>query len=229
MKSKRSNIFEKSDDYIYDYYEIYDEEFRDILTKMLNGDKTKIILGKIKPSMYQQALNEFMKYGQIMRYPAKYIYEWKDIIVRNTVILDVITMFFGHTSYFDIDTFNDYVLNTDETGESVHDWTEAMEYIEEHGYDDVLEAFLPKFSNGHDLISDYGLEPLGKIVAKLLQTTDVNEILVLINRALDISHQRSDLSELFIEGGQKTLNQISGMDETLSRIIKEEIIKLFNE
>lgn len=229
MNLKSRHIFEGSDDYVYDYYEIYDEEFRDILTKMINGDRTPIRLAKIKPAMYQQALNEFMRYGQIMRYPTKYIDEWKDIIVRNTILLSVITMFFGHISYFDVDTFNDYVLNTDETGESVSDWTEAMEYIKAHGYDDVLEAFLPKFSNGHDLISDYGLEPLEKIVSQLLQTTDPNRILILINQALDISHQRSDLSELFIEGGQASLNKISGMDEGLNRIINEEIIKFINE
>jgi len=229
MSFKSKHITESSDDYIYDYYEIYDEEFRNILTKMINGDRTPIRLSKIKPAMYQQALNEFMKYGQFMRYPTKYVDEWKDIIVRNTILLSVITMLFGHTSYFDFDTFNDMVLNTDETGESVSDWVKAMEYIEEHGYDDVLEAFLPKFSNGSDLISDYGLKPLEKIVSQLLRTTDPNEIIVLINQALDISHQRSDLSELFIEGGQASLNKISGMDENLNRIINEEISRFINE
>jgi len=223
------HISEGTDDYFYDYHEIYNEEWGNILLKMINGDRTPIRLSKIKPSMYQQALNEFMRYGQIMRYPTKYINDWKDIIVRNTILLNVITMFFGHTSYFDEDTFNDIVLNTEETGESVSGWNEAMEYIKEHGYDEVLDAFLPKFSNGHDLISDYGLEPLKKIVSQLLQTQDPNEILVLINKALDISHQRSDLSELFIEGGQASLNKISGMDETLNRIIKEEIIRFINE
>jgi hypothetical protein len=207
----------------YDYYEEYDDVFREILTKMINGDRTKIILKKIKPQMYQQALNEFMRYGKIMRYPVKYIEQWKDIVVRNTVFLDVNTMFYGHTSYFDVDTFNDYVLNTDETGESVSDWQEAWEYMEKKGYDEVLEDFMPKFSNGHDLISDYGLEPLKKVVVSLMQTQDPNQILVLINKALDISHQRSDLSEIFIEGGEASLDRISGTNETLSRIIKEEI------
>lgn len=217
----------KNIDYIYDYYEIYDEKYRDILHKMVNKDTRKIILKKIKPSNYQQALNEFMRYGQIMRYPVKYIEKWKDIIIENFAYLDVLTMFWGHQSYFDVDTFNDIVLNSDETGESVRDWSEAMEYIEEHGYDDILDAFLPKFSNGHDLISDYGLEPLRKIVEQLLQTQDPNKILVLINQALDISHQRSDLAELFIEGGTASLNKISGMDETINRIIKEEILRNF--
>lgn len=203
---------------IYDYYEEYDDVFREILQQMINGDTTPIVLRKIKPQIYQQALNEFVKYGALMRFPVKYIYDWKDIIIRNTIFLDVNTMFYGHTSGFDVDTFNDYVLNTDETGERVNDWSEAWEYMEKMGYDETLESFMPKFSNGHDLISDFGLTPLSKISAQLMETKDPNEILVLINKALDVSHQRSDLSELFIEKGAVALNQISGLNEDITRI-----------
>lgn len=229
MNLKSKNIFE-NEDYIYEYFSLYDEIYRDILMQMVERNKTKIILTRIKPSMYQQALMEFMKYGHIIRYPVKYIIDWKDIVIRNFAYLDVITMFFGHQSNFDIDTFNDIVLNTDETGESVSSWNDAMEYIEEHGYEDILEAFLPKFSNGSDLISDFGLEPLRNIVEQLLQTDDPNKILVLINKALDISHPRSDLSELFIEGGQNSLDKIfgSGLDQNMEKIINEEIIKFLN-
>lgn len=205
----KENDFTDADD----YYEEYDNVFREILDKMINGDTTKIILKKIKPQMYQQALNEFMKYGQIMRYPTKYIHDWKDIVIRNTIFLDVNTMFYGHTSYFDVDTFNDYVFNTDESGESVSGWDEAWKYMEQKGYVEVLDAFMPRFSNGHDLISDFGLEPLQKIVKQLMENQDPNQILVLINKALDISHQRSDLSEIFIEGGEASLDRISGTNE----------------
>jgi len=222
------DILENNEDSFYEYYEIYDDVYSDILNKMVSGDKSKIILNKIKPSMYKQALMEFIKMGEITRYPTKYINNWKNIIVRNTVYLDVITMFWGHTNYFDVDTFNDYVLNSDETGESISSWDEAMDIIEKRGYDEVLDVFLPKFSNGWDLISDFGLEPLQKIIKQLLETENPNQILVLINKALDISHQRSDLSELFIEGGQSSLNQISGLNESINFIIIEEIIKFIN-
>lgn len=211
----------------YEYYERYDNLFTEILMDMVNRSTKKHVLRKINPNMYQKALNDFMKFGEITNYPTKYIEDWKNIIINNYMYLDVITMFYGHTNYFDVDTFNDMVLNTDETGNRVNDWSEAMEYIEENGYDEILDNILPKFSNGHDLISDYGLEPLRKIVHELLTTTDPNEVLVLINRALDISHQRSDLSEIFIEGGEQSLNRISGVDENIMRIIKEEITNYF--
>ena len=217
------------EEYVYEYYEGYDNLFRDILMDMVNKSTKKHVLRKINPNMYQKALNEFIKFGYITHYPTKYIQQWKDIIIENFTYLDVITMFFGHTSSFDEDVFNDMVLNTDETGKSIDDWTEAWEYIEEMGYDDILDNILPRFSNGQDLISDYGLEPLREIISELYQTTDPNEILVLINKALDISHQRSDLSELFIEGGQKSLNMISGLNENIMMIISEEILKFLHE
>jgi hypothetical protein len=201
----------ENDDIYYDYFEIHDDIYRDILSKMVKSDTKKIILKKIKPSMYQQALNEFMKFGEIVRYPSKFIYDWKNIIVRNTAYLDVITEFWGHSNDFDVDTVHDYV-----DAENINDWNDFMDYINEKGYDKILDEFLPKFSNGHDLISDFGLEPLLKIVYKLLETDDVNEIIVLVNKALDISHQRSDLSELFIEGGQSALNKISGLNENFN-------------
>lgn len=208
-----------------DYYYEYDNLFREILQLMVNRSDRPIILRKINPNMYQKALNDFMKFGEITHYPTKYIDAWKNIIVGNFMYLDVITMFFGHTSYFDIDTFNDMVLNSDETGESISNWNEAMEYIENNGYDEVLDKILPKFSNGHDLISDYGLEPLRKIIHEIIKTTNPNELIVLINKALDISHQRSDLSELFIEGGEASLNRISGVNESIIRIVRDEVQK----
>lgn len=213
------------DDIIYEYYQMYDEIFRSILRDMVDRSNKPIRLRKINPSMYQKALNDFMKFGKITNYPTKYIEVWKNIIITNYTYLDVITMFFGHKDYFDVDMFNDEVLRSDETGDKVSDWTEAMEYIEKNGYDQVLDNILPRFSNGQDLISDYGLKPLGEIVVELLQTNDHNKIIVLINKALDISHQRSDLSELFIDGGYESLNRISGLNENLRRIIREQLLK----
>lgn len=214
---------------VHDYYEKYDNLFGEVLQKMINKSNEKIRLRLINPNMYQKALNEFIKFGKLVHYPTKYVELWKDIVIENYIYLDVITMFYGHTSNFDVDMFNDYVLNTDETGKSVSDWGEAWEHIEEMGYDDVLDNIMPTFSNGQDLISNYGLEPLGVIVRELIDTTDPNDVIVLINKALDVSHQRSDLSELFIEGGEKSLNMISGVDENISRIVREEVKDFFND
>lgn len=61
-----------------------------------------------------------------------------------------------------------------------------------------------------DAFSDYGLSPLYKIINEYSSDLDPEEVFVLINRALDVSHRRGDLSSIFIEGGSETLSEISG-------------------
>ena len=64
--------------------------------------------------------------------------------------------------------------------------------------------------DGSDAISDYGLKPLFQILNEYDDnTSSPEETLVLINRALDVSHQRGDLSSIFITGGTPTLSQLS--------------------
>jgi hypothetical protein len=59
-------------------------------------------------------------------------------------------------------------------------------------------------------ISDYGLEPLIKLVRQLHATTSPEEKLVLIDQMLNVVHQRSDIANWFVEGGSRALAQLSG-------------------
>jgi len=59
-------------------------------------------------------------------------------------------------------------------------------------------------------ISDYGLEPLLKLLGELLRATDDREVVTLIDRMLNIVHQRSDIANWFVEGGSRALAQLSG-------------------
>jgi hypothetical protein len=72
-----------------------------------------------------------------------------------------------------------------------------------------MDDYLPLFSNGQWVLSDYGLKPLYEIGQEMVATSSPEELIVLINRALDVTHQRSDLAELFIEGGSASLSAIS--------------------
>ena len=77
---------------------------------------------------------------------------------------------------------------------------------------DVVYNFdetLPTFSNGQPLVSDYGLKPLYDLGQELIDIKDPKDIVIMINRILDVTHQRSDLAELFIEGGRESLDYIS--------------------
>jgi hypothetical protein len=164
----------------------------------------KIKYNKINPIQYKNALLEFMKYGEFYRFPSKIIIDWKNICLRNTILLGIITDIYGHSEHFPFEEF----YNVFEIPEEQQDYSyyTAFEYLDTEY--NIVE-YTPKFSNGHFLISDYGLKPIYKLCLILLKQNNPNEIIVTINKILDISHQRSDLAELFIEGGSKSLDIIS--------------------
>jgi hypothetical protein len=59
-------------------------------------------------------------------------------------------------------------------------------------------------------ISDYGLDPLLKLLGQLMRQTKPEEKLVTIDRMLNVVHQRSDIASWFVEGGSRALSQLSG-------------------
>lgn len=81
---------------------------------------------------------------------------------------------------------------------------EALDLLDEMGLYDWM--MMP---DGSDAWSDYGLEPLYKILSKYEENSTPEDTLVLINKALDVYHQRGDMASIFIQGGSKSLSQIS--------------------
>jgi hypothetical protein len=59
-------------------------------------------------------------------------------------------------------------------------------------------------------ISDYGLRPLEELLVQLLRAGTPEEKLLLIDRMLNVVHQRSDIADWFVEGGSHALAQLSG-------------------
>lgn len=64
--------------------------------------------------------------------------------------------------------------------------------------------------DGTDAWSDFGISPLSEVIDEYNDNLSPEKVLVLINRCLDVSHQRGDLSSIFIKGGRKSLDYISG-------------------
>lgn len=64
--------------------------------------------------------------------------------------------------------------------------------------------------NGTDIMSDYGLEPLQKLALELSRTSDHNQMIVVIDKMLNVVHQRSDMASWFVNGGSSALSDISG-------------------
>ena len=65
--------------------------------------------------------------------------------------------------------------------------------------------------NGGYILSDYGLEPLQNYIIQLFKIDENNHNakLVLIDKMLNVVHQRSDLAAWFVEGGSNTLTKLS--------------------
>lgn len=63
--------------------------------------------------------------------------------------------------------------------------------------------------DGEWLVSDYGLPYLEKLFGVLYLAKTPEEELYTIDKILNVIHQRNDLSSFFIEGGVKTLMQVS--------------------
>lgn len=174
-----------------------------------------IWLPLINPSMYHKALSEFTKFGQLLHFPTKYIYQWFSIIMKNTAILRVCTSLAGHDSYFPFDDLID-IFFYDEDG-SYDKWNEYKESIGEdddyYAFSQFLESIgfydWSQLPDGSDAISDFGIEPIEKLIAQYNKSMTPEELLILINKILDIYHQRGDLSSMFIEGGRQSLNHIS--------------------
>lgn len=192
----------------------------------------------INPSMYQKALSEFVKFGKFTNFPTKHIYQWMGIIMKNTAILDRITEIAGHTSNSPLYEFIDYYFgNQDDPDEAWKIYKESNDFDADDDYGAMIEfleergffnwSLLP---DGSDAWSDFGLGPLEKICVEYSENKSPEEVIVLINKALDITHQRGDLASMFIVGGSKTLTAISESYKTKKTIfINENQLNILKE
>jgi putative cell wall-binding protein len=85
--------------------------------------------------------------------------------------------------------------------------------------------------DGSDAWSDYGIEPLWKIFEEYRDDLPPEKVLALVNRALDVYHQRGDMASIFIQGGSQALSRIAEEIERKGKkiyITEKQIIKLKN-
>ena len=281
----------------YDYVNDYDERyvFNEFMSNP-NGKQSWTPL--INPDMYAKALREFTQYGKLVKFPAKYVYQWMGIILKNTAILRANTNIAGHSSYFPYDDYADFLESyfsdretyvdsnrtkieitpeeamrmcngehifiseaVDKYGQTYFPWVsqddadrmaaqqdfersrakfnemygDIMEYIEQFnreeknqrieidnnsgkifwvanefdvlyhiGFDDWM--IMP---DGTDAFTDFGMEPLERVLSEYSEELPPEKVLVLVNRALDVYHMRGDLSSIFVVGGSKALSRIA--------------------
>jgi hypothetical protein len=186
----------------YDYMEEYDAYY--VLSEFFNNPNGKEDWGVlINPEMYAKALREFTQYGKLVNFPSKYVYQWMGIIMKNTAILETNTNLAGHSMNFPGYEVAEFAEQIDgiEIGK---DYSEGSKWLEEKGLYDWMEM-----PDGSDAWSDFGLEPLWKIFEEYDESLPPEKVLVLVNKALDVYHQRGDMASIFIQGGSKALSRIA--------------------
>lgn len=230
INNVKVNIHENNDIYEHPYYDyLYDYNAYKVLS--IFEDNGNLWIPLIQPSMYKKALNEFVKFGKLEKFPTKYIYQWMGIIMKNTAILHTCTDLFGHSTSYDFplediiafyfDEDEDEWENYKKNSNIDDDFECAFNLLEEKGFYDW--CVLP---DGTDAMSDFGLEPLEKLINEYDRNKTPEEVLVLINKILDVTHQRGDLSSIFINGGSEVLTKISENIKHKKIYIKEEHLNI---
>jgi len=90
---------------------------------------------------------------------------------------------------------------------------------------DMLDAQLPEDyweqvpsffddEKGNWRISDYAMKPLWGLADQLEKAQSPEQKLQIIDKILNVVHQRSDLASWFVEGGSRTLSRLSGQGKT---------------
>lgn len=211
----------------YNYMEEYDAYY--VLSEFFNNPNGKEDWGVlINPEMYAKALRELSRFGKLTNstFPSKYVYQWMGIIMKNTAILNVNTELAGHTQNgFPIDEVvdiaeNNFGVNLEPTYDACSEW------LEEQGLYDWMQM-----PDGSDAWSDYGIEPLWNVIKDYDESLPPEKVLVLVNRALDVYHQRGDMASIFIQGGSQALSRIAEEIERKGKkiyITEKQIIKLKN-
>lgn len=114
----------------------------------------------------------------------------EDIITDNILKLYVNTELVGHTQYDPDDDFDEYSYSEED--------------IEQ------FNDYISKFSDY--AFNDFGGKRLGllTLLGNLRKTKTPEEKVPIIDQMLNVVHQRSDLASWFVEGGSKSLSQLSG-------------------
>ena len=196
-----------SDDLMYDIIEEYSEE--DLLFEFLE-DKEHGITRKqwdlIPAEQYKNLLNRYMAAPnpESARIPKNIVDNWIKLIMKNLISIDYITAFAGHEQYFPIDALENVFGNDVDW----NNYSESSDYLDNIGFYDWC-----KFPDGSDAWSDYGIKPIYDLLKQYDYNMESSDMLLLINRILDITHCRGDLASAFIEGGSKTCSQISALSQ----------------
>lgn len=219
-------ITESANDWLpyYDYCDDY-ENIRNVMDEFADNPTGKENWAPlINPAMYKKALSEFTKYGKFIHFPTKYVYSWIGIIMRNTGKLRANTILAGHDMHDpseeiaecieEIPRLRSILGINDNDDLSDLDGGIISDMLDKAGFYDWMAC-----PDGSNAWSDFGIEPIERLLAEYRENSSPEETIVIINKVLDVYHQRGDLASIFIEGGSKSLTSISEEQKLPKNII----------
>ena len=132
MGSASVKLTESIDYFFENYYYDYGASY--VFDSFLNNPNGKQNWGTlINPEMYAKALREFTRFGTLTSFPAKYVYQWMGIIMKNTSTLIANTDICGHGTDFPSEECEDFL----------HNYYKDGRFIEVEGYDKITLEVKP--------------------------------------------------------------------------------------
>ena len=132
MGSATVKLTESIDYFFENYYYDYGASY--VFNSFLKNPDGKQNWGVlINPEKYAKALREFTRFGSLTSFPAKYVYQWMGIIMKNTSILIANTDICGHGTVFPSEECEDFL----------HNYYKDGRFIEVEGYDKITLEVKP--------------------------------------------------------------------------------------
>lgn len=187
-----------------DYYEQFENHNEithiTILEEFENRKSDKIEWMVIPAKQYYNALKQYHRDGKFFKFPERKLEEWLDIVCENSIRFELLNDFWclydsNENALYAVD-----VMYGD--GEETLTCEQAVKILEEIGFYDW--ARLPDGSEGYSDQMGY----VG-ILSELPEYPTKEEMLVTINRCIDVWHQRGDMAAMLIEGGKETARKIT--------------------
>lgn len=135
---------------------------------------------------------DYMTYGVVK--DERGVERMVEDFLNKIVTIDASTTLLGHTQESPQDVIERFELAYDESL-----WTRLCFYMCDE--------------SGTNYISDYGLKPLQKLAGQLIDAVTAEEKLLLLDRILNVCHQRSDLASWFVRGGRGALDELSNEEQ----------------
>jgi len=183
---------------IYDLGEMIDDEKRNIVSEFFSegrSEGTMMSWSVVPFSRLKKIWQDYIKYNVV--HDVNGLDSILNKILRNIARLQAATDLAGHSMGGSLEEF----LGYEEEDE------EAQTVLDDDQQFDFYESFL---NTEYGVpVSDFGLKPLWDLAFKAIETNSSEEKLLLIDRILNIVHQRGDLAALFIEGGSDALSELS--------------------